>query len=179
MEVTYFESEGKQNTETLLKLARDYADKNNIKNIVVASTYGDTAEKASEVFRGKNLVIVSHEAGFKEEDKQQFDEKIREKLASRGVKILTTVHGFGGINRLSDYSTGSIIANTLRMFSQGVKVAVEVSIMAADAGLVGVKEDIVAIAGTGSGADTAIVVRPSNSKNVFNLRVKKILAKPL
>ena len=60
----------------------------------------------------------------------------------------------------------------------GLKVAVEIALMAADAGLVRTDEDIISIGGTGRGADTAAVIRPANVSRFFDLRVKTILCKP-
>ena len=73
---------------------------------------------------------------------------------------------------------GDIVANTLRIFGQGTKVACEITLMATDSGLVGTDEDIIAIAGTGKGADTAVVLSPVNSHNFFDLKIKEILCKP-
>ena len=70
------------------------------------------------------------------------------------------------------------MANTLRVFGQGLKVAIEITMMAADAGLVSPEEEVIAIAGTGRGADTAIVVKPANAHNAFALRIKEIICKP-
>jgi hypothetical protein len=67
---------------------------------------------------------------------------------------------------------------TLRMFGQGMKVACEIATMAADAGLVRTDEEIIAIGGTGRGADTAIVLQPSYTHRFFNLRIKEIICKP-
>jgi len=61
---------------------------------------------------------------------------------------------------------------------QGMKVVIEISVMAADAGLVRTDEDIIAIGGSGRGADTAVVLRPVNSNDFFDLKVKEILCKP-
>ncbi len=179
MDVKYFESGGKQNTDETLKIARDYADKNGVKSIVVASTTGFTAEKASDAFKGKNLVIVTHAAGFAEKDKQQFPEDLRKRLESKGVKVLTTTHALGGTNKLYDNSAGNTIADSLRILCQGVKVCVEITATATDAGLVKISEDVVAIAGTGKGADTALVIVPANSSSIFDMRIKSVLAKPL
>jgi len=66
----------------------------------------------------------------------------------------------------------------LRLFGEGMKVAVEIVAMAADAGLIPVDRDVIAIAGTGRGADTAIVIRPANSKNLFDMTIREIIAKP-
>ena len=71
-----------------------------------------------------------------------------------------------------------IIANTLRMFSEGVKVAVEISLMAADAGLVKTSELVVACGGTESGLDSAVVIKPANSSNLFDLKVVELLCMP-
>ena len=64
------------------------------------------------------------------------------------------------------------------MMGTGVKVGVECAVMAADAGLVSTEEDIIAIAGTRSGADTAIIVCPVFSQDLFDLKIKEIICKP-
>jgi hypothetical protein len=59
-----------------------------------------------------------------------------------------------------------------------MKVAVEIVLMAADAGLIGMDGEVIAIAGTGDGADTCIVVKPSYPRKFFELEIREILAKP-
>lgn len=179
-EITYFESPGRENTDETLQIAKNHAEKEGIKNVVVASTTGYTAEKAAEVFKDFSLVVVTHVGSFREPNKQELPSDLREKLEDKGVKVLTAAHAFDGVSRLADAgSIGQIIRDTLRMFCEGVKVAVEIAAMAADAGLVRTDEDIVSIAGTGRGADTALVIRPAISKRLFNMRIEKILAKPI
>lgn len=175
---TYFESGGKQHTDEALHIAKEYADRHNVKSIVVASTTGYTAEKAAKIFKGKNLIVVTHVHGFREPDKTEFPAELRKELESEGVKVVTAAHAFGGVSKLVEASIGNIIANMLRIFSEGTKVAVEIAAEAADAGLVSTKEDMIAIAGTGRGADTVIVLKPANSARLFEARVKRILAKP-
>ena len=51
--------------------------------------------------------------------------------------------------------------------------------MAADSGMIPVDEDVIAIAGTEEGADTALVIKPAYSWEFFNLRIKEIICKPL
>ena len=63
-----------------------------------------------------------------------------------------------------------VVADMLRRFLQGMKVAVEVTLMAADAGLINVDGDVIAIAGTDRGADTAIVVRPSYTRKFLDFK---------
>lgn len=177
--ITYFKGGGKQHTDAALKIAKEYADKHKIKSVVVASTTGFTASKAAQVFKGKNLIIVTHVHGMRNPDTIEFPQELREKLESEGVKVITATHAMGGVNYLAERSIGNIIADTLRMFCQGMKVAVEIAAEAADAGLVRTDEEIISVAGTGRGADTVLVIQPENSMRLFDMDVKKILAMPI
>lgn len=178
-ETTYFETGGKDNTGTALKVAREYVDENDINSVVVASTTGFTAERAAAIFADKNLTIVTHVHGFHGTNSIEFPHALRKQLETKGVKVITGAHAFGGTNVLVDGSVGGIIADTLRMFCQGVKVCVEIAAQAADAGYVRTDEEIVSIAGTGRGADTVLAMQPSISRKLFETRVKKVLAKPV
>jgi hypothetical protein len=178
-EIMYFEKAGRHNAEETLEIARKHADEMGIKSVVVASTTGYTAEMAAKAFKGLNIVVVTHVSSFKEPEAQEFPSDLRKRLESRGVKVVTAAHTFSGINRLINGSIGEIVTKTLRLFCEGFKVAVEIAAMSADAGLVRIDEDIVSVAGTGSGADTALVIRPSISRRLFEMKVKKILAKPI
>ena len=71
-----------------------------------------------------------------------------------------------------------VIGHTYYTFGQGMKVAVEVAVMAADAGLLDMKKEVLSIAGTGEGADTAVVVKPAYSTEFFDLRVREVIAMP-
>jgi len=179
----YFDNPGSENTEAVLRIARQRAEELGIKTIVVASTRGDTAVRAMDAFQGLKVIIVSHATGFREPNIQEFTKENRKIVESKGGTILTTTHTFRGVsralrNKFNTVTIGDIIANTLRIFGEGLKVACEISLMAADAGLVRTDEDIIAIAGTSRGADTAIVLTPVNSHDFFDLRVKEILCKP-
>lgn len=181
--ITYFEKVGRENTEATLGIARKRADELGIKTVLVASTVGDTAVRAVDVFAGMKVIAVTHATGFREPDSQEFTEENRKKFESKGGIILTTRHAFIGLARQAPGAPssefGDIVANTLRMLSQGVKVVAEIAVMAADSGLVRTDEDVMVVAGSGRGADTAAVVRPSNSRDLFRLRIKELLCKPL
>lgn len=179
----YFDNPGSENTEAVLSIARQRAEELGIKNIVVASTRGDTAVRAMDAFQGLRVIVVSHTTGFREPNIQEFTEENRQTVESKGGIILTAAHAFHGLSaamrkKYNTYIIGDIIANTLRIFSQGTKVACEIALMAADAGLVRTDEDVISIAGSSRGADTAIVLRPVNTHNFFDLKVKEILCKP-
>ncbi len=184
--IFYFdEYKEEENTEKLLGLVKDYCDRKGVKDIVIASTRGLTARLAMNIFSSNeyNVVIVTHVCWFRGY-KQEFDEELRKKLEERGYKVLTTAHAMSGINRavgnkFGGYTPGSIIASTLRLFCEGMKVAVEIACMAADAGYIPIDRDVVAIAGTGRGADTAILLEPKTSRNFFDIKIKEIIAKPV
>jgi uncharacterized protein len=188
LQITYFEKPGgDENTDKTLALARARAKELGIKTIVVASTVGGTAVKAVDVFKGYKVIVVTHVAGMREPDTQEFTAENRKIVESKGGIIVTTAHAFGAIHRslgatgappVPTGAVGDIIAMTLRNFGQGMKVVCEIAAMAADAGLVRTDEEIIAIGGTGRGADTAVVLQPSYTHRFFNLRVKEIICKP-
>lgn len=193
LKTVYFDSPGKENTDEVLRIARQRANELGIKTILVASTTGETAVKAMDVFQGSKVIIVTHSFGFKEPDTQEFTEENRKIVEGKGGIILTTTHAFGGLSRAmrqgsipeatTTYIVGDIVATTLRVFGQGMKVACEIAAMAADSGLVRTDEDVIAIAGTGAsgygrGADTAVSLKPAHTHLFFDLRVKEILCKP-
>ncbi len=180
----YFSKPGPENTEEVLSIAKRRAKELGINSILVASTTGNTAVRATEVFEGMRVVAVGHVTGMNEPNTQEFTEENKQKVESKGAVVLATTHAFtGGVDRamrkkFNMYLLGDIIASTLRIFGQGMKVVCEISLMAADAGLVRTDEDVIAIAGSSRGADTAVVLRPVNSVDFFDLRVKEILCKP-
>ena len=179
----YFDKPGSENTDEVLRIARQRAEELGIKTVVVASTKGDTAVRAVEVFKGLKVVCVTHSTGFREPDSQEFTEENRKIVEGKGGIVFTTTHTFAGVsravrNKFNTYIIGDIIASTLRIFGDGIKVACEITMMAADAGLVRTDEEVIAIAGTGKGADTAVVLTPVNSQNFFDLKVKEVLCKP-
>jgi hypothetical protein len=132
---------------------------------------------------GVQIIAVTHVAGFAKPDIQELSEENRKALESQGVTVLTCQHAFGGVgrairNKLGTYQVDEIMAYTLRIFGQGVKVAVEVALMAADAGLIRTDEDIISTGGTATGLDAALLLRPTNSARFFDLKVREVICKP-
>jgi hypothetical protein len=179
----YFKEAGGQNTEALLGFVKEYVEREGIKDIVVASTTGETGVKASKILKGHNIVIVTHCFGFQEPGKTELDEECRREILANGATIFTGVHALSSVERAIRKDFGAIqplelIANVLRLMGEGTKVCVEITLMAADAGLVPVDRDVVAIAGTSEGADTALRIRPANASRFFDLKIKEVVAKP-
>ena len=183
--ITYFEKAGSDNTEETIKLAYERALELNIRDIVVASTHGSTALKVAETFGDQrfNIVAVTICEGFKNEGWAMSREE-RAKLQAKGVKVLTCIHALGDdvnsafTEKFGGRAFNEVVAQTLYRFCQGMKVCVETVLMAADAGLIPVDEEVIAIAGTSEGADTAAVIKPSYPRKFLDLKIKEIIAKP-
>jgi len=183
VESVYFLEPGSVNTEETLKVAKRRAEELGIKSIVVASTSGETGLKALKIFVNYMVVVVTHATGFQAPDTQELSSQYKAEILEKGGTILTATHAFGGIGRavrrrFNTYQVDEIIAQTLRTFGQGTKVACEIVLMAADAGLIRTDEEIISIGGTANGADTALVVKPAHTHDFFQLKVKEILCKP-
>jgi len=177
--IVYFEDGGAQNTQATLGLVRDRLGGKDIKKIVLASTTGETARRAMKFFRDLEvtLVVVPHQFDFHRE-KNAFPPALVEELRRSGHQV-----HFGTMLFHTDEFYGSknatALANILRAFCQGVKVCFEIVYMAADAGLVAGGEKVIAIAGTGRGSDTALVMQAASTQHPHRLKVHEILCKPL
>lgn len=176
---------GKVNTSNTLELAIDTARETGIKDLVIASNEGETIFKVLELtgIENFNIICVTHQVGFKEPGYDEMSKETREKLKKNDVAIYTGTHLLGGVDRSLRKEYGGqyppeIIANTLRMFGQGVKVCLEISIMALDAGLLPYGKEVVAIGGTGRGADTAVVLEPAHAENIFRSKIVEIICRP-
>jgi hypothetical protein len=183
VETVYFEGKGKEYTEKTLLLAKKRADELGIKNIVIASYTGYAGVLASEIFKDYNLVVSAGMVGFTEPNVHRMQDGNKKKIESNGGKIFYHLHSFGGLGRAVKQKFGpiqidEIIAYTLRTFSQGLKVTLEISCMACDAGLIRSEVPCIAIAGSGGGADTAVVLIPQNTHRFFDTKVLEILCKP-
>jgi hypothetical protein len=181
--VTYFQKAGKENTDAVLRLVREYVDKEGIEDVVVASTTGETGVKASKLLKGCNVVVVTHFSGFQEKGKSELQEEHKREILSNGAKIFTGTHALSSAERAIRKDFGAIqplelIANVLRLMGEGTKVCVEITLMAADAGLIPIDRDVIAIGGSGRGADTALRILPTNASRFFELRIREVIAKP-
>jgi hypothetical protein len=177
----YFAKTGKANTDTLLAAARSRAAALGVRQVVVASTHGFTARRAQAAFAGTGVevIAVTIAASYAKEGWTMTDAE-RTRLRRAGITVLTGTHALSG--ELSDGlgapGVQDVAAKVLYRFCQGMKVAVEVALMAADAGLLDMQRELIAVGGTGEGADTAIVVMPAYTRTFQKLEVREIIGKP-
>jgi hypothetical protein len=182
--IVYFEKAGKENSDACLQIVKEAIRDFGYKHVVVASTSGDCGILFSEVsLDGINLVVVTHCAGFKEPNALEMPCDVRQRITESGAKVFTgtmVTHSLetAFASKFNGLYPTLIVAQALRRFCEGAKVCCEIVMMAADAGLIPEGEEILAVAGTGRGADTVLLVRSALSKRFFDLKVLEILAKP-
>ena len=191
--IVYFEKPGRENTREIAELVKERAKELGIHTILVATRTGKTALEVAEVFLNEDIKIigVAHSYGNSKQGKWLVKEEFSEKLKQMKVSVVTSIQPFGSFARLfhPEKKPGlyplylstfplDVMADTLRLFCQGMKVCVEIALMVADMGLIPMDREIIAIAGTQRGADTAVVMRPAHTSSLFNLRIREIIAKP-
>ncbi|MBN1133441.1 MAG: hypothetical protein JXA38_00630 [Methanosarcinaceae archaeon] len=186
--ILYFDEVGKENTDNVVNEAAKRAEDLGIKYIVIASTSGDSAIKMAEAVKDTEIKVISvtHQYGLREDGKWEMSADNLKILKDLGANVITQSHLFSGVERsiskrLGGASRIDVISDTLRaVFGKGFKVAIEVTMMAADSGHIPVSKDteIIAIGGTREGSDVALVLRPAHSHDFFSIQVREIIAMP-
>jgi hypothetical protein len=186
--VYYFERPGPENTDDTARFAVERAQALGLDTIVVASTSGRTALRFLEAMMdtGLRLVVVTHVVGFSTPGEWEFDSETARTLRSAGAVVVTGTHVLSGLERafsaspkVGGGSRAEAVAEAFRrVIAVGLKVAVECVLIAADQGAVPIDREVVACGGTGSGADTVVVVRPAHTSRFFDCQVREIAAMP-
>jgi hypothetical protein len=183
--VFYFEKKGSVNTDRALEIALACCEEKGIRKIVVASSTGKTALRLHDKAKPSiEVIAVTYGAGSKYREEVEEFNRNRETLVEKGIRVVRGIHALSATERTFEnkYKSGfiplNIVADTLRMFSQGMKVCVEVAVMAAEAGFVTPDEEVVAVGGTGTGADTAVVLKPAYAAGMFETKFKAVLCMP-
>ena len=131
------------------------------------------------------VIAVTYCAGSRFADKVEAFNANRQKVEKAGIKIVRGIHALSATERTFENKYGAkfiplnLVSDSLRMFGQGMKVCVEIAIMAAEHGFVTPSEEIVVLGGSGTGADTAVVLQPAFAAKMFDLKIQQILCKPL
>ncbi len=174
-EITYFEKAGEHNTEEVLKIALERFKKGDIDTVVIASSYGVSAEKALKVFEGSSaqLLIV----GEVIEGKQSPRQDICRSIVEKGHKVIwgTTM---GAMSTFTNDKTAATIADAYRRVSEGFKVVSEIVLMAASQGYLLNGKKVISLAGTHRGLDTAVVATSAPFNHFKDFEINEILCKP-
>jgi hypothetical protein len=183
--VFYFDKKGSVNTDRTLEIALACCEVKGIRKIVVASSTGKTALLLRDKAKSSIEVIgVTYSAGSKYREEVEEFNRNRETMIKKGIRVVRGLHALSATERAFEnkYKNAllplNIVADTLRMFSQGMKVCLEVAVMAAEAGFITSDEEVVAIGGSGTGADTAVVMKPAYAASMFETEFKAVLCMP-
>lgn len=185
--IHYFSQPGKENTQKTLELAVERALMLQLQAILIATKSGETALRLSEIAQASHyegrIIAVTYHQGFFNDESSTIPKDVQKLLFEKDIPIVMSSHALSGVSRsfrekFGGISIPEIIAESFRRISQGFKVAVEISIMAADAGAVSSSQDVVAIGGQSQGADTALVLRPAHQNSFLNLKIKEVICFP-
>jgi len=195
--ILYFEKPGPENTDSVVQAVKERVKEGDIKHVAVASISGRTALKFAQELKDMEVLVVcvSGYAGWLTQHGIEYPfvrGNVREKLERLKVAIVDkTPSAFSGdtidygLARYGYIPPSWIVSETLQALGgYGLKTAVEVVLMATDCGAVPPSMDVIAIAGTDKGADTAIVARSTFSTWMFSsdstkrFQVFEILAMP-
>ena len=181
-----YETPGIVNTKKTLELAAENAKRLGIEKIVIASTMGDTIKEALNYFNPKKtqIVCVTHNYGFREGIHQTFPEELRKEIHEGGVEFVSGTLALSGVGsallrKFQHFDLTTMFAKLIRLtICDGLKVGMEIALMAVDAGKINIGDEILTISGTGRGADTCCYLQATSSRLFEKLRVKAIFAKP-
>lgn len=167
VQVAYFDKTSEEDperiTEETLKFAKKRGKELGIKNFIVASSTGFTAKKALTLLDAKSLIVVASARDWYEKDFiKELESKKAPIIFSHEVKY----------NYPADIQAG------YRCMSEGAKVCPEIVMLAADKGLIPIGMEVIAVAGTNTGADTAMVILPTKSRDFKELKIRELICKP-
>ena len=183
----YYSTHGEANSIKTIELAKKRAEELGVKKITIASETGLSAIKAMQFFKEFDLVVVSSAAGTQVKgsvigDLQIGipDEEIYKTLIENGVKVVRGTDPFLNFTANTQIAdVGKLGMMFYEVICGGLHVCITAVVEATDAGCLKRGEEVVALAGSFVGLDTAIVATASNSVNFFNdFEVNEIICKP-
>ena len=183
----YFECHGEINTRRTLQLSKKRAEELNIKKIIIASETGLSALEASKIFRDNVIIVVSSAAGTMVEGSIIGDlkigipdESVLEQLREKGIKVIRGTDPFWNLGAHTELiDTGKLGMMFYKVISSGLHVCMTAILEATDSGYLSKGEEVIAIAGSFVGLDTAIVASGASSVDFFrDFGVLEIICKP-
>ena len=188
----YFDSPGKDNTQDVIEAVKKRLEDVDVEYVIVASTTGETAIQLSDALGDSVKIVSVSESALVSEWGAKYpcmDPEKKSELERRGVIVAEKAPYFfhsspldGG--KWSAPAPEVIVRETLYSFGQGMKVAVEVAMIAVACGYIEPFQDVIAIGGSGRGADTAALLRATFPNLIFSkdaskrLVIKEVIAMP-
>ena len=182
-----FDKTGKENTDAVLRLAMEKAAVIGAPAVVLPSGTGETAERALKMaeevgYRGKIVAVRTVSKAALSGGNKMPPEK-KKALEDQGVTVVSCAHALSAGERgISGKFHGvfplELMAQTLRTFGQGMKVAFECAVMALDTDAIPYGVPVVSMGGSSFGVDTAVIITPAYSADILDTRIHEILCKP-
>jgi len=179
--IIYFESPGPPNTDKVVEAVKERLKEGDIKHVVVASISGGTALKVAEDLQDMAvsvvcvsgcpswLVMSGVEYPFVRGETRKKLERLNVSIVDKTPSTLSGDTIDYGIARYGYIPASWVMAETLEAVGgYGLKTAVEAILMATDCAAVPPSTNVIALAGTDKGADTAIVAKSAFSPWVFS-----------
>jgi len=200
--VHFFEDPGPENTEKVVEVVAERVGEGDVDAVVVASISGRTAiriaERLRRTGRETRVVCVSGPPSWKKFPEYKFPlvaEKDRRALEALGVRLIDWVEEpFRPLvfRNWWERKTLKVRRPEADLFwmtlisvgGHGLRTAVEVVFMAVEAKAVKIGDRVIGVAGTGEGADAAVVTRASRFETAVGrdpskrFKVEEILAMP-
>lgn len=191
--ILYFESPGFQNTDSIIEVTEERLRMNDINAVIVPMTTGRTFEKfVNKLGEEANIISISEDEVLKAckrisyPDKGALGKLIQNRLSKSSENDINLRRDIFDITFLPLCGDSwELIAETLYIFGQGMKVAIEIAVAAVEIGKIDASKKVISVGGTGEGADTAVVLRTSTQKLSFTgkpeerLSIQEILAMPI
>ena len=183
----YFNVHGEVNTRKTVELAYERATLLDLDKVVVASETGLSAIEVLQVFKDMEVIVVSSAAGTSVEGTTIGDlrigipdEDMYRQLLDGGAKVIRGTDPFWNLSAHSQLvDTGKLGMMFLKTLSSGLHVCMTAVLEATDAGYLAAGEEVVALAGSWVGLDTAIVAKAANSIRFFEgFEVLELICKP-
>ena len=192
--------------QEVMLIAKQRADKLDVKTVVVATNSWASAEQALAAFGPDYTVIAAgnpasaHDRGLVHHE--GISQETKSRLEAMGIKVALQDQSFAqkyfdhtGASRcgLADldermrspdpFPIQTVLCNVLDWFCDSVRVCVEICCLSADAGVLSVDEDCIAIAMPSPQSNcphAAVILRPTKTADMFRgqLRVKDITLVP-
>jgi hypothetical protein len=157
----YFETAGRENADRMLEIVKNRVEELSIKNIVLASTKGFTAEKALRLFQETDIKLIIVGVG-----RDSFPDDLLGRLEEEGHQVC--------FSRELDYEYSDLVKTAYRRFCQGMKVAPEIAMIAVENGLIQEGVETISVGKW----DTAIVLTPTSFENFPDLKINEVLCMP-
>lgn len=193
-EVYYYKFKGEVNTGHVVRVAVKRALEIKASALIVASETGRSAIKAAKVIKDMGgdlrLIVVTHPPDETWGPHGKIPIGLRHPhnvnalrcLEALGAVVVQGSRPFAPPSRSIGWEhpvPEAIIDKVLSIFGQGVKIAIEASLMATDAGAVKRGDIVVSLGGTFKGLDAAIAAKTTYSYHFLKeYEILEIIAKP-